>query len=135
MAEGRYDISLSHSGCQSRSVNELIDERQLIEFGSVSLNYGAFDGLAELRSRIAQSYRDISGNDVVTLNGPSEAIYTFMRAVLTPGDRVVVQAPLCSVTSSDCPVASGAALRSGGHSIRWSAAFTSMTLNYFASNR
>lgn len=93
-AEGRFDLSLSHSGCQSLAAAEFLDDDDLQSLANVPLGYGAFDGLAELREVIASRYETADASHVMTFNGPSEAIYTFMRANLEKGDRVVVPAPL-----------------------------------------
>ena len=93
-AEGRFDFSLSHSGCQPQTVADLLDDGDWKSFADVSLSYGAFEGLAELRQAIADQYDSVEPSHVITFNGPSEAIYTFMRAILKPHDTVVVQSPL-----------------------------------------
>lgn len=51
-------------------------------------------GLNELRHAVARQYETIQADDALIFSGASEAIYTFMRAMLTPGDEVVVQSPL-----------------------------------------
>lgn len=95
-AEGRFDVSLSHSACQPLSVNELLSDADFESLRSLSLDYGAFEGLAELRTLIADSYVNMDPSRVLTFNGPGEAIYTFMRAMLKPGDEVVVPSPVFS---------------------------------------
>ena len=45
-AEGRFDVSLSHSACQPLSVNELLSDADFESLRSLSLDYGAFEGLA-----------------------------------------------------------------------------------------
>ena len=94
VAEGRFDLSLSHSACEIQSVADFLDEDELQAFAKIPLGYGPFDGLPELQSAIANQYESIEASSVLTFNGPSEAIYTFMQATLEPGDRVVVQSPL-----------------------------------------
>lgn len=93
-AEGRFDLSLSHSGCEPQRVADLLDEADWKSFADVSLNYGAIDGLFELRTLIAQQYESLEPEHVMTFNGPSEVIYTFMRAMLRSEDTVVVQNPM-----------------------------------------
>jgi aspartate/methionine/tyrosine aminotransferase len=93
-AEGRFDLSLSHSGCQPQTVADLLDDGDWKSFEDLSLSYGAFEGLAELRQAIADQYDSVEPAHVMTFNGPSEAIYTFMRAILKAYDTVVVQSPL-----------------------------------------
>lgn len=94
LAEGRFDLSLSHSACQSLKVGDLLDEAELRAFAEIGLAYGTFAGLAELCESIADSYTTIEPSQVLTFNGPSEAIYTVMRAVLQPGDQIVVPSPV-----------------------------------------
>lgn len=93
-AEGRFDLSLSHSACQPLSIGEFVNENDLQSMADVRLAYGAFEGLAELRERIANQYQTVDADQIITFNGPSEAIYTFMQAVLNPGDQIVVPTPL-----------------------------------------
>ena len=93
-AEGRYDYSLSNSDCQPLRVADLFEDGVPEAFTATDLAYGAFDGLAELRRLVADQYETVDPDDALILNGPSEAIYTFMRASLKPGDEVVVPTPL-----------------------------------------
>jgi aspartate/methionine/tyrosine aminotransferase len=94
VAEGRFDISLSHSDCEPLSVFDLLGENELAEFADFCLGYGTFSGLDELRRGVASQYETIEPDDVLVCGGASEAIYTFMRTTLNPGDQVVVQTPL-----------------------------------------
>lgn len=93
-AEGRFDISLSHSDCEPLGVSELLDEDQQSSLLNFRLGYGAFAGLEELRHLIGQTYTTIKKDDVLIFSGASEAIYTFMRTTLDPGDEVVIQSPI-----------------------------------------
>jgi aspartate/methionine/tyrosine aminotransferase len=93
-AEGRFDISLSHSDCEPLSVFDLLGRNELAEFADFPLGYGTFACLTELRRVVARQYETIQPDDVLVFSGASEAIYTFMRTTLNPGDQVVVQAPL-----------------------------------------
>jgi aspartate/methionine/tyrosine aminotransferase len=93
-AEGRFDLSLSHSDCEPLSVSELFNERDLAEFAELRLGYGEFAGLEKLRNSVARQYSTIDNDQVLIFSGASEAIYTFMRSMLEPGDEVVAQSPL-----------------------------------------
>src|SRR5207247_2187342 len=53
-AEGRFDLSLSHSDCEPLSVSDLFNERELVELGGLRLGYGAFAGLEQLRNTVAR---------------------------------------------------------------------------------
>jgi aspartate/methionine/tyrosine aminotransferase len=72
----------------------LLFEEELKDFGRVRLGYGPFAGLEELRTLVAQEYQTLVPKDVLIFGGASEAIYTFMRTMLGPGDEVVVQSPM-----------------------------------------
>ena len=108
-AEGRFDISLSHSDCEPLNVSDLLDERQLVAFTDTRLGYGQFAGLDELRSLVADQYETLDQNDVLICNGASEAIYTFMRTNLDAGDEIVAASPMfhtlhAIARSMDCTV-------------------------------
>ncbi len=94
VAEGRFDLSLSHSACEIQRVGDFLDDDELKAFAELPLGYGPFDGLPELQEVVAGQYETIKAANVLTFNGPSEAIYTFMQATLDPGDQIVVQSPL-----------------------------------------
>ncbi|MDA1014442.1 MAG: pyridoxal phosphate-dependent aminotransferase [Planctomycetota bacterium] len=93
-AEGRFDISLSHSDCEPLCVSDVLDEDERNALINYPLGYGAFAGLEELRRAVARQYKTIERDDVLIFSGASEAIYTFMRTNLNPGDEVVVQCPI-----------------------------------------
>jgi aspartate/methionine/tyrosine aminotransferase len=71
-----------------------LNDDELKAFVDTALAYGPFEGLPELRSVIVEQYDSVDATQVITFNGPSEAIYTFMQAMLRPGDRAVVQSPM-----------------------------------------
>ena len=93
-ADGRFDLSLSHSDCGPLSLSDLFDESELANLADFRLGYGTFAGLEQLRSLVARQYTTIEKNDVLIFSGVSEAIYTFMRTMLNPGDEVVAQRPM-----------------------------------------
>ncbi len=93
-AEGRFDISLSHSDCQPISVSDVLDGEGLAELANFDLGYGTFAGLDELRRVIADQYSTLDQDDILVFSGASEAIYTFMRTNLSAGDEVIVQSPI-----------------------------------------
>jgi len=93
-AEGRFDISLSHSDCEPLSVSDVLDADGQERLSRYPLGYGSFAGLEELRSIVADQYATLSSDDVLVFGGVSEAIYTFMRTNLSEGDELVVQKPV-----------------------------------------
>lgn len=76
-AEGRFDLSLSHSDCEPLSLSDLFNASELASFADFRLGYGTFAGLEQLRSLVARQYTTIEKHDVLIFNGVSEAIYTF----------------------------------------------------------
>ncbi len=93
-AEGRFDISLSHSDCEPLCVSDFLDEDERNSLFNYRLGYGTFAGLEELRHIVARQYTTVEKHDVLIFGGASEAIYTFMRTTLNPGDEVVIQSPI-----------------------------------------
>ena len=93
-AEGRFDISLSHSDCEPLAVSDLLDAQELTKFTCFDLGYGSFMGLEDLRNEVAQQYTTVTPQNVLIFSGASEAIYTFMRTMLNPGEEVIVQTPI-----------------------------------------
>lgn len=61
------------------------------------ISYGSQEGEEELRRRIAASYHPyhaaLSAESVIVTNGATEAIGIALRAIVEPGDRVVVESP------------------------------------------
>jgi aspartate/methionine/tyrosine aminotransferase len=88
-------LLLGSSDCESISTAELL----ALEPGAHEallaqrLGYTESLGAPELRGAIAGLYERVTADDVLVHAGAEEAVYAFMRAVLRPGDRVVVQVP------------------------------------------
>ena len=89
--------SLSSSECQPMTMRELLSmadddsRRQWIE---LSLGYPAFNtGSKFLRDTIAQQHANLSADDGVNVCAPQEGISLAMKALLTPGDRVIATTP------------------------------------------
>jgi len=86
---------LGSSDCESMSLGALLAlepgaERALHELW---LGYTESRGAPELRAELAGLYAGIDADQVLVCSGAEEAIYAFARAVLQPGERVVVQVP------------------------------------------
>jgi aspartate/methionine/tyrosine aminotransferase len=95
----RYEFTTRHllasSDCEALSLAELLelaDERDREAWRELRLGYTESPGLLELRERIAAGYPGLGPDDVVTA-APEELLYVFARAVLRPGDRVIVTFP------------------------------------------
>ena len=95
----QYEFStpllLCASDCESMSVAELLalEPGATQAFAEQWLGYTESRGSTGLRSAVAGLYENAGADDVLVHNGAEEAIYAFVRAVLRPDDRVVVQFP------------------------------------------
>lgn len=95
----RFEFTTRHllasSDCEALSLAQLLelaDVRDRAAWDGLKLGYTESSGLLELRERIASGYSGLSAAEVVTA-APEEAIYLLGRAVLRPGDRVIVTFP------------------------------------------
>ena len=86
---------LCNSDCESISIAELLSLAgdSLEKFGHERLIYTESQGSSELRKSIASMHAKVKADDVLVLGTPIEGIYLAARAVLDPGDEVVVLTP------------------------------------------
>ncbi|MDX1615722.1 MAG: pyridoxal phosphate-dependent aminotransferase [Candidatus Promineifilaceae bacterium] len=86
---------LSASDCESLTVGELLELSELDSeaLSTLSLGYTESQGHPDLRVAVAQTYNSIRAEEVVVLTAPVEGIYLAMRALLEPGDEVIVLVP------------------------------------------
>lgn len=95
----RYEFStpflLCASDCETISVKDLLAlaGRAEAEMGALKLGYTESQGDPALRLAVAGTYSGADAEDVVILGSPEEGIYLAMRALLDPGDHVVVLTP------------------------------------------
>jgi aspartate/methionine/tyrosine aminotransferase len=86
---------LSVSDCDTMTVGELLalSGRSLDDLGRLQLGYTESQGDPVLREVIADTYEDVTAEQVVVLTSPEEGIYLTMRTLLEPGDEVIVLSP------------------------------------------
>ena len=86
---------LCNSDCESVSIAELLRLAgdSLKGLGRERLVYTPSDGSSELREAIAACYASVRPDHVAVLGTPVEGIYLAARALLEPGDEVVVLSP------------------------------------------
>ncbi|HSH01732.1 MAG TPA: aminotransferase class I/II-fold pyridoxal phosphate-dependent enzyme [Anaerolineae bacterium] len=86
---------LCTSDCESMSVSDLLAlaEMSPASLHQVHLGYSESMGDARLRQVIARTYETVDIGEVTVLAAPEEGIYLTMRALLAPGDHVVVVTP------------------------------------------
>lgn len=92
--EHSVEYNLSESGVEPLPLRELLrDEATIAKFLDHRLAYSQGNGTPELRSAIANLYRDISPNQVLVTNGSSEAGLLAVWHLVEPGDEVVIMLP------------------------------------------
>jgi hypothetical protein len=70
----------------------IADKNSLARWEALSLGYTESNGLPALREEVAGMYESVSPDEVI-VGAPEELIYLSMRAMLKPGDTVVVSYP------------------------------------------
>jgi len=95
----KYEFCTRHllccSDCEPVHLRELLalaDEDSLARWEALSLGYTESPGLPALREEVASMYEGVSPDEVV-IGAPEELIYLTMRALLQPGDEVIVTYP------------------------------------------
>jgi aspartate/methionine/tyrosine aminotransferase len=95
----RYEFEtpyqLCNSDCESISIAELLRlaGESLDGLGGKRLQYTQPQGHPELRAAIAATYGQVRPDQVAVLGSPVEGIYLAARALLEPGDEVIVLSP------------------------------------------
>lgn len=95
----RYEFNTPHqlcnSDCESLTIAELLElaGSTPADFLGERLGYTDPRGRAPLRRAIAAQHPGLTPDDVVMLGTPVEGIYLAARALLEPGDEVVVLTP------------------------------------------
>lgn len=95
----RYEFStpyqLCNSDCETVTIAELLDMAGVdrAEMGALSLGYTESQGNPKLREALAGAYTHVTADDVIVLGTPVEGIYLAARALLEPGDEVIVLTP------------------------------------------
>lgn len=95
----RYEFSVPYtlcaSDCETMSIAELLalSGTPLEALAQLSLGYTETQGHPTLRAAIAGLYETVDPDTIVVLSAPEEGIYITMRALLSPGDEVIVMAP------------------------------------------
>ncbi|CRX39538.1 aminotransferase class I/II-fold pyridoxal phosphate-dependent enzyme [Estrella lausannensis] len=103
---------LSSSDVETLSLEQLLatandEDRQL--FHSLKLGYTETRGHPLLLQQIALLYEKMQPDHILTAAGAEEAIYAFFRAVISPGDEVIVFTPAYQ-SLRDVPASLGAAV-------------------------
>ena len=95
----RYEFNtpyqLCNSDCETMSIETLLElaNVSITDFTQQTLGYTESQGSPELRQNIANTYQSCSPKNVLVLATPVEGIYLTARALLNPGDEVIVLSP------------------------------------------
>lgn len=86
---------LSASDCETMNTRDLLRLANMPESALLDqrLSYTESQGNPDLRSAVSRLYRQTSAEEIVILTAPEEGIYVTLRALLDPGDHVVVLTP------------------------------------------
>ncbi|HEX5498047.1 MAG TPA: aminotransferase class I/II-fold pyridoxal phosphate-dependent enzyme, partial [Thermomicrobiales bacterium] len=94
----RYDIA--ESGISPMTARELLDllpaearDAALAGLLDLPLGYSEARGTEALRAEIANTYRDLSPDDILVTTGAIEANFVLLNTLLEPGDHVVAIDP------------------------------------------
>jgi aspartate/methionine/tyrosine aminotransferase len=101
---------LCPSDAESWNLNELIelaDPESKELWDTLRLGYTESPGLPLLRTEIAALYSSLDSDCILTTAGAEEGIYCALRALLSPGDHVIVVTP-CYESLEVIPLAIGA---------------------------
>jgi aspartate/methionine/tyrosine aminotransferase len=95
----QYEFSTRYLLCSSDAESMSVEDVLALEPGAakrlreLALGYTESRGNPDLRRAIASLYDRCDEECVLVHTGAQEPIFTFMNAMLTPGDHVVVQSP------------------------------------------
>lgn len=86
---------LCNSDCETVTIGALLEmaDMSLEQFGLQALGYTESQGNPHLRESIAATYGTVQPQDMLVLGSPVEGIYLAARALLEPGDEVIVLSP------------------------------------------
>lgn len=86
---------LCNSDCETVTVAELLAmaDIPLTALGALALGYSESQGNPQLREAIAADYSTATADHIIILGTPVEGIYLAARALLEPGDEVIVLTP------------------------------------------
>ena len=106
--EFKVKYVLCGSDCESLAVEDLLalEPNATARLNKLWLGYTEYPGSPTLRAAISQLYQKIELDQIVVHTGAEEAIYTFMNAVLEPGDHLIVHFP-CYQSLSEIAAANG----------------------------
>mgnify|MGYP001146693256 CR=1 FL=1 len=93
--ERAVDYNLSDSGVHPLMLSELLgeDPAHLKKLLATEINYAHANGNPDLRQNIAALYKGATQENVLVTTGAIEANYNTLRALVAPGEEIIVMLP------------------------------------------
>lgn len=93
--EQAVDYNLSDSGVHPLMLSELLgeDPAHLKKLLATEINYAHANGNPDLRQNIAALYKGATQENVLVTTGAIEANYNTLRALVAPGEEIIVMLP------------------------------------------
>mgnify|MGYP002519140097 CR=1 FL=1 len=89
--ESKAKYMMGSSDSESLPLKEMVPD--LSRYADEPLGYALGNGYLPLREKLSALYETATPDQIAIMNGGEEAIYVTMRALLKPGDEIVVQMP------------------------------------------
>lgn len=89
--ESKARYMMGSSDPESLPLKEAVTN--LVRYADEPLGYALGKGYLPLREKLSTLYDSVASEQIAMMNGGEETIYVTMRALLKPGDEIVVQMP------------------------------------------
>ena len=89
--ESKASCMMGSSDPESLLLKEVVSD--LSSYTDKPLGYALGKGSLPLREKLSALYHTVTTNQIVMMNGGEETIYVAMRALLKPGDEIIVHMP------------------------------------------
>lgn len=89
--ESKANYMMGSSDPESLPLKEVVSD--LSKYADEPLGYALGNGYLPLREKLSALYETVTPEQIAMMNGGEETIYVTMRALLKPGDEIVVQMP------------------------------------------
>lgn len=89
--ESKAKYMMGSSDPESLPLSEAASD--LSSYAAEPLGYALGNGYLPLREKLSALYETVTPDQIAMMNGGEETIYVTMRALLKPGDEIVVQMP------------------------------------------
>lgn len=89
--ESKAKYMMGSSDPESLPLKEAVSD--LSKYADEPLGYALGNGYLPLREKLSALYETVTPDQIAMMNGGEETIYVTMRALLKPGDEIVVQMP------------------------------------------